>query len=259
MKPHYLRSENGHRDRWMVSYLDVLTILLIFFVAIAAHSMEQAKAEAVASSKSTVMAASSTASTATTGEVTPSNPATMSSDPKSPDAKSPDVSETSAAPAAEPDAHPQLSDARKKLEQQKLDVHVEPRGLVISLSQAVLFSSGDDHISKSALPMIGEIAAVLQEIPNQVSLVGHADAVPIHNRRFKNNWELSAARSLQLLELLTGRYGIAESRLSVASFGSNEPKTSNDTPDGRANNRRVEIVILDAIPTTNSTIANAVE
>jgi len=77
-----------------------------------------------------------------------------------------------------------------------------------------------------------------------MSLVGHADAVPIHNRRFRNNWELAAARSLRLLELLGRDGGIEESRLSVASYSSFDPKETNNTPDGRASNRRVEIVIL---------------
>ena len=72
--------------------------------------------------------------------------------------------------------------------------------------------------------------------------------MPIHNRRFNNNWELAAARSLELLDLLTTRYGLAESRFSVASYGSNDPRNPNDTPDGRAGNRRVEILILDETP-----------
>ncbi|HEY6393661.1 MAG TPA: OmpA family protein, partial [Bryobacteraceae bacterium] len=70
--------------------------------------------------------------------------------------------------------------------------------------------------------------------------------VPIHNRRFKNNWELSSARSLSLLSLLTTGYGIPESRLSVQSYGTSNPKGSNDTETGRAENRRVEILILDS-------------
>jgi chemotaxis protein MotB len=75
--------------------------------------------------------------------------------------------------------------------------------------------------------------------------VGHADTIPIHNRRFSNNWELSAARSLNLLALLTTEYGIPESRLSIQSYGSNRPLDSNETETGRAANRRVEILILD--------------
>jgi chemotaxis protein MotB len=93
--------------------------------------------------------------------------------------------------------------------------------------------------------MLGRIAEVLREIPNRISLAGHTDPVPIHNLRFKNNWELAAARSLNLLNLFTTRYGIAESRFSIASYGSIDPTSPNDTPDGRAGNRRVEILILD--------------
>jgi len=98
---------------------------------------------------------------------------------------------------------------------------------------------------RSAFSVVSQIAAVIATVPNKVALVGHADSVPIHNKRFRNNWELSAARSVNLLEVLSARYGIAESRLSVQSFGSNDPKGPNDTVEGRAENRRVEILLLD--------------
>ncbi len=138
-----------------------------------------------------------------------------------------------------------LVDAERKLKPQGLDVKLEPRGLVISLQQAVLFASGEDQVNRQALPALSQIAVVLRETNNKVALVGHADTIPIHNRRFSNNWELSAARSLSLLALLTTEYGIPESRLSIQSYGSNHPLDSNDTEAGRAANRRVEILILD--------------
>jgi flagellar motor protein MotB len=134
---------------------------------------------------------------------------------------------------------------QKELEQSNLDVTRDPRGVVISLPQALLFPPGEDHINADAMETVGVIGDVLRKIPNNVSLVGHSDAIPIHNRRFSSNWELASARGLRLLELLSSRYGIDESRLSVQSYGSNDPKSSNDTPDGRASNRRVEIVILE--------------
>jgi chemotaxis protein MotB len=151
-----------------------------------------------------------------------------------------------AAPVAAPlkQANLPLQQTEQRLQQQGLDLHREPRGLVISVPQAVLFASGDDRISRSAYPLVSQIASVLRDVKNKVALVGHADAVPIHNRRFKSNWELSAARSLSLLSLLAGDYGIDESRLSIQSYGSYNPKSSNDTEDGRAENRRVEILIL---------------
>lgn len=189
MKPRYLQ-ENSHRDRWMVSYVDVLTILLIFFVAAAAR--------------------------------------TMAPPP----------------PAEKPKPKPPLSEIEQALKKTNLEVRREPRGLVISLPQAILFSSGDDCVSESALPTVEKIVGAIRDLPNPVVLVGHADSTPIHNRHFRDNWELSAARGVRLLELLTERYGIDESRLSVSSQGSNHPREPNDTPDGRASNRRVEIVIL---------------
>jgi len=198
MKRFHRRGPDLNRDRWMVSYMDVLTILLIFFVAAAAQSKIPHPVVAPVVEK---------------------------------------VVEKVVAKPPEP--------TQRKLESLGLDLKREPRGLVISLPQTILFASGDDTIDAQARPLVEQIAAILREIPNKVTLVGHADAVPIHNRRFRNNWELAAARSLRLLELLGRDGAIDESRLSVASYSSFDPKDTNQTPDGRASNRRVEIVILD--------------
>jgi len=210
MKPSYYERHSG-RDRWMISYLDVLTILLILFVALAAH---------------------------------------LQSAPKKP------VAEVAPAVAPPPvPSAPHLGTApasiEQDLEQDGLDVKEDSRGIVVSLSQALLFAPGDDRINNDALPTVDAIGEVLRKIPNSVSLIGHADSVPIHNQRFHDNWELAAARGLRLLDLLTRRCGIDESRLSVESDGANEPRGSNDTPDGRALNRRVEIVIRENPPRAN--------
>ncbi|HEV8042776.1 MAG TPA: flagellar motor protein MotB [Bryobacteraceae bacterium] len=210
-KPNYLRSESGVvRDRWLISYTDMVTILLILFVSIAAQGMK---------------------------------------------ARIPEPPKPALPPHVDPhvdlhvdlhvDPRHTLVEAERKLKPQGLDVRLEPRGLVISLLQSVLFASGQDQVSREALPALSQIAAVLRESKNKVALVGHADTIPIHNRRFSSNWELSTARSLNLLALLTNEYGIPESRLSIQSYGSNRPLDSNDTEAGRAANRRVEILILD--------------
>jgi len=205
MTPSYLRRDTGIRDRWMISYMDVLTILLIFFVAIAAQVRLHPAPQPVAG---------------------PAPAAT-------------------AAPAVAPPVDPRhgLIEIRKKLEQYGLDMRMEPRGLVISLPQAILFSSGEDRISDRGLPVIANIADVLRDVPNEVTFIGHADAVPIHNRHFLNNWDLATARSLRMLELMSHRYGVPESRLSITSYGNYRPAGPNDTADGRAHNRRVEVVI----------------
>jgi chemotaxis protein MotB len=191
-----------------------MTILLILFISIAAQAFQQ-KLHAVP------------ATAADIPEVEKQNPV-----PPPPP------------PAQMPPLNSNLRDAQQALRERGIDPRLEARGLVISLPQAILFPSGQDEISDSARPMIWQIADVLSAMPNKVSLVGHTDAIPIHNSRFKNNFELSAARSLKLLALLSTHYGIPESRLSATSFGSYNPKAPNDTADGRAENRRVEIVIL---------------
>jgi chemotaxis protein MotB len=195
-KPGYLNTESVSLNRWLISYTDIVTVLLILFVAVAAQSLQD---------------------------------------------------HTARAASAIPQSHEYvaaLQQTQQKLQEQGLDLRRESHGLIISLPQAVLFASGDDHISPLAFPMVSQIAAVLRDIKNKVTLVGHADAIPIHNQHFKNNWELSSARSLNLLALLATEYGIDESRLSIHSYGSYSPKNSNDTENGRAENRRVEILIV---------------
>lgn len=211
--PKYFATEDRHRDRWLFSYTDVVTILLVLFIAVAARAVQDRKLTAV-------KAASLTAAAEPKPAIAP---------------KSPVKSEREI-------ARLRIQDA---LQQRGIEPVIEARGVVISLPQTILFRSGENHISADALPVIQQIAEVIGDIPNKINLVGHADAVPVHNRRFADNWELSAARSLQLLQVLTNRFGIDESRLAVVSYGSQEPRRSNDTPDGRAENRRVEIVIVD--------------
>lgn len=193
------RPSQNHRERWMVSYLDVVTILLVFFVAAAAKTH---------------------------------------------------ASRTTAPPPPPPGAVPAMAPPPTRdtlldrLSEAGVDVRRDSRGVVASISQTVLFSAGDDRISRDALPAIDRIAQVLRTIPNQVILVGHADAAPIHNARFKNNWELSVARGMRVLELLSEHYQIDERRMSVSGDGSNLPADTNETKEGRALNRRVEVVIL---------------
>jgi chemotaxis protein MotB len=219
-RPKYLAVDHSSKERWLISYTDFVTILMILFVAIAAQGFHGGQQ----------LAQARTAQASTTGAKPTAAGPTAAKPP---------------APKPQPEPRQALKDADLKLRQQGLASHLEKRGLVITLPQAILFPSGEDHIVPAALPMLSQIAGVLASMPNKVALVGHADSVPIHNKRFQNNWQLSAARSLSLLEALKTRYGIAESRLSVQSYGAYDPKGSNDTESGRAENRRVEILLLD--------------
>jgi len=243
-KPAYLQPDRGGRERWLISYTDILTLLLILFAAMAAQSVGQQQPARAVETKPQAAAPTVPAPSAPT-VTAPSAPTVTA--PSAPTASTAPTAPPEPAPAAPPNPSHEaaLVRAQERLKQTGLDLHLEARGLIISLPQAILFGSGDDRINASALPIISQIADVLRDLDNKVELAGHADSVPIHNRRFKNNWELSSARGLSLLNALTNQYGIAESRLTVSSHGSFSPKSSNDTVDGRAENRRVEILILD--------------
>jgi chemotaxis protein MotB len=135
-----------------------------------------------------------------------------------------------------------------EIESSRIAVHRETRGLVISLRQAAFFPSGGDEIAPSGLESLEKISTTIRDIPNTVLFEGHTDSVPIRNQkdnqRFRNNWELSAARSIAMLELFNRRYGIPESRFAAAGYAETKPVDSNDSAEGRAHNRRVDIVIL---------------
>jgi chemotaxis protein MotB len=123
-------------------------------------------------------------------------------------------------------------------------MHLEPRGLVLSLRQATFYPSGEDTIDPKTYPIVEKIAQIMRELPNPVRLEGHTDSIPIHTARFHSNWELSAARSIGMMELLSDRFEIPRQRMAIAGYADTAPLDSNDTQEGRAHNRRVDIVIL---------------
>jgi chemotaxis protein MotB len=134
-------------------------------------------------------------------------------------------------------------------------IRLDGRGMVITLEEKAFFPSGNDQIYPTAYPMLERVAKVIQPLPNSVRLEGHTDAIPIHNTRFSNNWELSTARSIALLQLFQDKYGLDPSRFAVAGYAQNMPIAPNDTEEGRARNRRVEVIIIgrQSAPTVDAT------
>jgi chemotaxis protein MotB len=145
-----------------------------------------------------------------------------------------------------------LSSLRQELEDalapeiQKNEVAVTagPEGLVISLREIGFFDSGSAQIRTSSLSAFSRIAWLLADRKYRLRIEGHTDNRPIHNAQFSDNWELSAARATGLIRLLIVKYGFAPERLSAAGYAQYHPVAENDTSENRAQNRRVDIVIL---------------
>jgi chemotaxis protein MotB len=126
----------------------------------------------------------------------------------------------------------------------KLTVTIENGRLVINLPENVLFPTGQTVLSKGGTETLKEIAAILKEVPDRrFQIEGHTDTVPIHNAYFASNWELSSGRALRVVHLMIDE-GVDPKNISSSGFGEYQPRADNSTEEGRALNRRIEIVML---------------
>ena len=117
-------------------------------------------------------------------------------------------------------------------------------GLVISLREAGFFDSGSATPKPSSLPTLRQIAQTLGQTPYDIRIEGHTDNVPIHTAEFDSNWELSSARATRIARIFIGLKAIPPGRISAAGYAEFHPVASNDTAEGRAENRRVDLVVL---------------
>ena len=131
-----------------------------------------------------------------------------------------------------------------EIEQSEVSMLLRREGLTISLKEAGFYNSGAPTIRPDSLGAISRLVQVLKERPENLRIEGHTDDVPIHNSRFASNWELSSARATEMIRLLITQYGFDPSRLSAAGYAEFHPIAPNTTADGRAQNRRVDIVVL---------------
>lgn len=124
-----------------------------------------------------------------------------------------------------------------------IQVRRDKRWIEVEINTSILFTSGSAQLSSQAQPVLRELAGKLQPLSNIIHVEGFTDNVPINNYEFISNWELSAARAASVVHLFT-RLGIDPQRLAAVGYGEYRPVASNDTPEGRARNRRVVLVIM---------------
>ncbi|MCX7724980.1 MAG: OmpA family protein [Thermodesulfovibrio sp.] len=200
--------ENIHR--WLISYSDFLTLLFTFFVALyALSSIDITKAEKMTISLRKVFK--------------------VIDEPIS----------------FEEDRNKAIIEDLRKLLNDISGVNIksDARGIVITLPDSLLFSSGSAELKPESIEALIRISEKLKEIPGKVAIEGHTDNVPIRSSIYKSNWELSAARASSVLHFLLQR-GLSPDRFLIAGYGEYKPIAPNDTDEGRAKNRRVELIIL---------------
>lgn len=241
------KTHHENHERWLVSYADFITLLFAFFVVMyAASQADRSRAMQVSESvrhalERPMLAAllGGTVNDKGIGNAMARGPGGAE--------KIQNGAQRGALAELLPSLHLLNQELKKEIEAGKMQVSLEPRGLVISLREAAFFPSGEDTIVPSAYPILAKVADAISKIPNPVRLEGHTDSRPISNQRFRSNWDLSAARAIAMLEFLTARQKIPAERFSVAGYAETAPVASNETEEGRMRNRRVDIVILNQV------------
>jgi chemotaxis protein MotB len=254
-KRHY--QDHANHDRWLVSYADFVTLLFAFFVVLYASSQVDkrkvghlALAIQVAFQQLGVFDTSNTKIPLSDSEAVPftqvqvvENAQRTGDFRKFVQPMKGIVSPLAGAPlkGVEEDLSKALAPEIKK---SVVSVTAVPEGIVVSLQEVGFYESGSSTIRASSQGAIDRLAAVLEPLGESLRVEGHTDNVPIHNSRFDSNWELSTARASDLIKLLIVHYHFDASRLSAAGFAEYHPVAPNDTPENRARNRRVDIVVL---------------
>jgi len=125
-----------------------------------------------------------------------------------------------------------------------ISTQIDERGLVIHIEESALFDPGKDELKPEAFAALDLVSKQLKGIQNPIRIEGHTDNTPIKTARFPSNWELSAARAITVVRYLADKHEIDPTKLSALGYGEFRPIANNSTPEGRALNRRVDIVVL---------------
>ena len=225
-------------ESWLVPYADILTLLLaLFIVLFASSSVDQDKLERMSAVFNQVFEG---------GTGVFDNP----SPTESIDATSQDVQEAVNRYAED---QKQLSETQEKVEQliavneleNQFQATMTDDGLLITIRDSVLFESGKADIRPEQRDVATDLGNILNFDPaRNVIITGHTDNVPIANSTFDSNWELSVSRALNFLKIIINSNDELDAKyFSVKGFGEYSPIASNDTNEGRAQNRRVEVLV----------------
>jgi len=225
-------------ERWLITYADLITLLLAFFVVMYSISTVNAqKLQAVASSLSQVLAGKA---------------------PEILDFSGPAIIEgQSGAEHGEMMEGTELETVRLQLAEyleflETMDPNIkenivimqQERGLVISLKDTLLFPKGSAALTPRARQVISGVGKSLAQLPNYIRVEGHTDNLPIHTAQFPSNWELSVIRATNVAKQLINESSISPEKISATGYGEYRPLVPNTSEVNRAINRRVDIVIL---------------
>lgn len=234
------KNHEEHMDEtWLLPYSDMLTLLVALFIAMFAMSqVDNEKFNNLAKEFNIIFAGGSGINEGD-GKSIVSMEGT-------------DESEISESQIEDTKMTEIKKNLEKEIEQDgygdRIKIDLNGEGLEIAIQDVVLFDSGDAEVLSGVAPILLKISNMLKELDNQIRVVGYTDNVPISNNKFHSNWDLSAARAINVMDFMVSYGEIKEENVSIQAYGQYKPKTSNDTEEGKAKNRRVEIYVVRNFP-----------
>ncbi len=222
-------------NEWMTTYSDMVTLLLAFFVLLFSFStIDTVEFERVIMSLQEALGLLQGGRTVTSAEPLM------------------DVGDSRHREQIEAIQRRQLLEAKIRLQRKLTESGVDEgvsfemteRGLIMHFTDQVLFESGRAQLRPEALTMLDLLSPTLEDLPNQIRVEGHTDDVPISTLQFPSNWELSTVRATSVLRYLLEIGEFSPQKMSAAGYGEHRPRATNETDEGRAMNRRVDVVLL---------------
>lgn len=220
--------EGGGKERWLITYADLMTLMMVFFVVMYAlapkgvnENFEKLKASLSTSLKKT-----------TNPKVGEQNAYTAVGTKEDKKLKATAETVVDTIVTHDPKGNKDVK------------VEVDERGLVVSLIDTSFFDPGSAKLKPQAASLLKGMAAGFKKLPNDIRVEGHTDNLPINTPAFPSNWELSSARAASVVRFLDLQGGLSAARLQAVGYADNKPIASNGTGDGRKRNRRVEIILV---------------
>jgi len=225
-------------DRWLVSYADFTTLLLAFFMAL--YTVSDVNPAKLATAASSLRAAFDT----------PEPPVSPRSEDRPRTTDPLESASERGSGSSDPDDQ-QMATVRARIETElagaitagQLEIGADDRGLVLSLPESATFPVASADVTATAQSVIDRVATTIEPLDVAVRIEGHTDDTPIRTARYSSNWELSTARASAVVARFIEQR-MDPRRLSAAGYGEFHPRASNATGDGRASNRRVDVVVI---------------
>jgi len=248
----------ANHERWLVSYADFITLLFAVFVTLYAMSQtDKKKVDQVAASYRTAFGVTSGT---TSGRPQIMNKADMMpipsvrAQPKNIEKQKPKGDTATKTQATKKDFREMLVALEKFMIEQnaqdKMQVELTKRGMVISMKEAGFFDSGSATLKPTSHVLLAKMAETLLPFNNEISFEGHTDNIPMRSAAFPSNWELSTGRATSLARYFIDRHSLSPEKMSVTGYGEYRPVADNSTEEGRKQNRRVDLVLLGAATAT---------